>query len=60
MQLSDGDACKTHGCPGNYVWKQPDECSCHLAPPCDACIAAPLVCDTCELEASEDDPDESG
>jgi hypothetical protein len=24
------------------------DCSCHLSPPCGACLDAPLVCDTCK------------
>ncbi len=47
--LSDGDKCpecKT----GTLVWEHPDDCSCHLSPPCAACTSAPLTCDNCGQE----------
>lgn len=51
-----GQRCTEPGCEGKVqCWvdiyqRQPYECSCHINPPCSACVTAPLVCDTCKTE----------
>jgi hypothetical protein len=39
--------CIQEGCTGSYVQERPEDCSCHINPPCNACVEAPLVCDVC-------------
>jgi hypothetical protein len=46
----EGDRCNRDGCDGRMEWKKPADCSCHLAPPCAACEAAPLICSECKTE----------
>lgn len=29
------------------VHGQPADCACHISPPCNACVTAPLACATC-------------
>ena len=45
----DKAACCEHG---YLVWQEPENCSCHIAPPCAAHENAPLVCSECG-EAAE-------
>ncbi len=49
----EGDSCKFAECSGHYVYKPNGECTCHLAPPCEACVTSKLVCDTCGEQADE-------
>lgn len=47
-----GDKCQ-HCEEGHYDVSFPEEgCTCHLNPPCAACVNEPLRCDTC-WEAAE-------
>lgn len=51
-----GQRCTEPGCEGKVdtwwevIGEQPDGCYCHSSPPCNACVTAPLVCDTCKTE----------
>jgi len=49
---SEGDLCPCCG-DGEVVWKEPDDCCCHINPPCKSHINAPLICLNCleEFEA---------
>ncbi|WP_147335646.1 hypothetical protein [Pseudotabrizicola alkalilacus] len=50
----DEDAPRGHRakpCPGTMVFNDVEGCSCHISPPCGACVNNPLVCDTCGEEA---------
>jgi hypothetical protein len=42
----DGSRCNRR-CEGVMVWSQPDDCSCHINPPCAACDAARPECSFC-------------
>ena len=50
----EGDKCPNCGpdCCGRLRRVPDDECTCHIAPPCWACVHAKFVCDDCgeELE----------
>lgn len=39
-------------CPncGGALVAEPGDCSCHISPPCNACIEAVLVCEECGFE----------
>src|SRR5690606_24167891 len=39
---------------GTYEIAPVENCSCHISPPCWACVSAPLVCDTCGHEVETD------
>jgi hypothetical protein len=47
---TEGDPCPVEGCEGTLELTKAEVCSCFVAPPCEACVAAPLRCDTCEHE----------
>ena len=34
-------------CQGVMHYADVEDCSCHISPPCSACVDNPLVCDTC-------------
>lgn len=52
--LNYGDQCPQ--CKNGYMEvKLPDECSCHICPPCGACIEAPLFCTKCKYTAGENE-----
>ena len=38
-------------CNGIYENADVDGCSCHISPPCTACINSPLECSECKREA---------
>jgi len=42
--------CNRNGCKGVIVSKPVENCSCHINPPCSACVDAPLYCPECEWE----------
>lgn len=48
----EGDACKVDGCDGVYHFPPVENCSCHISPPCGACVDNNLVCDHC-LEGAQ-------
>jgi len=51
--LDIGSPCPVSGCAGRLVLPQADDCSCHVAPPCHACVSARLTCEACGWEAPE-------
>lgn len=46
MDIEEGSSCP-EGCGGTLEYKRVDDCSCHISPPCNSCVDAPLVCDKC-------------
>ena len=46
----EGDVCGRDGCDGVMDWKPAENCSCHVSPPCSACVDAPLWCPECGFE----------
>lgn len=38
---------KPKPCGGAMHFRDVEGCSCHICPPCGACVSNPLVCDTC-------------
>lgn len=57
----EGDDCNRSGCFGFGVmgFDDVDGCTCHISPPCGACVENPLICDVCgygpDDEPTEDD-----
>jgi hypothetical protein len=47
--------CRYKGCSGSYVVTRRGDCSCHIAPPCGACVDAPLVCSICGDDVHRED-----
>lgn len=43
----EGDKCPEKDCKGSLEYVRQKSCSCHISPPCSACVDAPLVCTEC-------------
>jgi len=43
----EGDHCPESDCHGWLVYESVVGCSCHISPPCNACVENPLTCDAC-------------
>lgn len=50
---NEGDLCRRGGCRGRIEIKPVENCSCHISPPCGACLDAPLWCPECEWESED-------
>lgn len=50
FSLSPDDSCPDEECKGTMKEKPSENCSCHINPPCSACMNAGLVCDKCGFE----------
>ncbi len=55
LGLCEGDDCCRDGCAGKIRERKPENCSCHINPPCSACMAPRGYCDTCDWD-EEDEP----
>ena len=51
----EGDKCQQKDCNGTLVYQKVTDCTCHLHPPCSACVNNPLTCNVCGWQ--EDAPD---
>lgn len=47
--------CIHRGCAGHYEIVRQGDCSCHIAPPCGACVGAPLICSECGHDVYPED-----
>ena len=55
--VHDGDICPYPDCKGKLGYESVEDCSCHISPPCSACLENPLVCQTCSwTEGDEIEP----
>ena len=52
--LEEGDPCNQPGCTGKMIFHPVENCSCHLFPPCKACVENPLVCSECGYGEGEE------
>ncbi len=52
---AEGEVCKRDGCAGHIDSHKPDNCSCHISPPCSACTAPRNFCPVCDWQ-EEDEP----
>lgn len=53
----EGDKCPETGCKGVLKFIRQGSCSCHINPPCSACVDAPLTCPECGWEAEQHEPE---
>lgn len=44
---SEGDPCPMEGCIGHLQFSEVENCSCHINPPCQQCVARVLECPEC-------------
>lgn len=50
----EGDICRRDGCKGSIEFETPDNCSCHINPPCSACVEVKLNCTLCGWREDEE------
>ncbi len=46
----EGDRCRETGCNGTLDFPPPENCSCHIDPPCSSCTGIVLTCKECGWE----------
>lgn len=51
----EGDRCPEKGCTGHIDYPPPENCSCHINPPCSSCVNRVLTCPVCGWE--DESPD---
>jgi hypothetical protein len=49
-----GQTCNREGCKGKLYYPPIENCSCHINPPCNACIENKLTCPECGWEIEEE------
>jgi len=54
--IEEGDSCSNAECVGVLKYCAPEGCTCHINPPCSACVDNPLTCNVCMLEPGEVEP----
>ncbi len=47
LGTEENDQCNLDACDGVMVYPPVENCSCHINPPCSACVANILTCDKC-------------
>jgi hypothetical protein len=48
--VEESQPCNRDGCPGTMEWPYPENCSCHINPPCASCTNRLLTCSECYFE----------
>ena len=54
--MDEGDKCLEKDCVGYFEFIRDEPCSCHISPPCSACVDAPLVCNECGYSPEDEEP----
>jgi len=49
----EGDKCPTKDCNRTLAYPKVEGCSCHINPPCSACVDNLLACPECKWEEDE-------
>lgn len=49
-----GEVCFRDGCDGEIMEYEKDGCSCHINPPCSACVANRAYCPKCDWYGSDE------
>lgn len=50
----EGDVCHRNGCTGIIEVYPPENCSCHISPPCGSCTAPRAYCPKCDWQEKDD------
>lgn len=48
--VEPGERCNRDGCKGTMMLPVAEGCSCHINPPCGACLDVRPICTVCEAE----------
>lgn len=51
---AEGETCNRNGCDGVIMSNKTEECSCHIDPPCCACLNTGSSCPKCGWDERED------
>lgn len=51
----EGSVCGRNGCSGVIEIMAPDNCSCHVCPPCASCVAPREFCPECDWRAKDEE-----
>lgn len=51
---SEGEICNRNNCKGVIEQYEKEGCSCHISPPCSACVADRNYCPICEWSGEEE------
>lgn len=52
INIEEGTPCNQDGCSGSFKPSPVVGCSCHINPPCSACVNAGYTCDSCGYETA--------
>ena len=52
--VMDGDICNRDGCEGILELSHVENCSCHINPPCQACVGRSIVCPVCGYDSADE------
>lgn len=52
---AEEDVCNRDGCHGIIGQHPPENCACHIRPPCNACMAPREFCPVCGWDAEYDE-----
>lgn len=44
----EGEICRRRGCAGILAYPRVENCSCHISPPCTACVENAVRCPECD------------
>ncbi len=58
VNIEEGGRCPRKTCSGKMEFQRDESCSCHIHPPCSACVNAVLTCNRCGWNIFDDDIDE--
>ena len=53
VNWEEGEKCPDEKCSGYLNFQEPENCSCHINPPCSACMSAELECNVCGIKESD-------
>jgi hypothetical protein len=51
--INEDDICNRFKCEGTMQFEHPADCSCHINPPCHACVNNLPVCSECGARADD-------
>lgn len=52
--IEEGEVCNRDGCKGVIELEEHKGCSCHISPPCSACVDRDVFCPMCGWEARKE------
>jgi len=50
----EDEDCRRNGCAGRIKLEPVENCSCHIAPPCSACVEQVAYCPECDWRSDDE------